>query len=159
MLRSPSLLTGYGLMDADGGARFVDPKDGDWFLTEDRGALAGNALAVQGRIGDFVKIGGESVDVAHLGRLWAQAQSSEVGMPEAVLFAVPDARLGAAIHLAAAGGPAYQPQVARAIDAFNRRVLPFERIQRLHWVETIPRSPLGKLLRAELLERVGLHTG
>ncbi len=157
-LRSPSLLTGYGLM-GEHGPVFVDPKEDGWFLTEDRGSLTGSALAVGGRIGDFVKIGGESVDVVRLERLWAQAQSSEEGLPETVLVAAADERLGAAIRLIATGGPAHQASVARAVQAFNRRVLPFERIQGVHQVEEIPRSPLGKLLRTELLARAELRSG
>ena len=97
-IQSPALLTGYGLVDADGTARFVDPKENGWFLTEDRGSVTGNVLTIAGRLGDFVKIGGESVDVARLNRLWERQ-----GLAESVLIAVPDARLGAAIHLAATG--------------------------------------------------------
>ncbi len=157
-LQSPSLLTGYGLV-GEHGPVFVDPKEDGWFLTEDRGSLAGSALAVGGRIGDFVKIGGESVDVARLERLWVQTQSSEKGLPETVLVAAADERLGAAIHLIAAGGPPHPASITRAVDAFNRRVLPFERIQAVHWLEEIPRSPLGKLLRTEILARAGLRSG
>ncbi len=159
LLQSPSLLTGYGLLSADGGdARFVDPKQDGWFLTEDRGTLAGNTLTIQGRIGDFVKIGGESVDVALLSRLWTRL-ASDADLPETVLIAAPDARLGAAIHLAATGGTERHAQIAHAVEAFNRQVLPFERIQRVHGVAVMPRSPLGKLLRTELLARLGLQTG
>ncbi|MGI4791011.1 MAG: AMP-binding protein [Janthinobacterium lividum] len=155
MVQSPSLLTGYGLIEP---SRFVDPKEDGWFLTEDRGTLAGSALTIQGRIGDFVKIGGESVDVSRLVTLWAQVQSSQSGLPETALIAVPDTRLGAAIHLASTGGAAAHEQITRLVDVFNKQVLPFERIQTVHWIEEIPRSPLGKLLRTELLARVGYRT-
>ena len=152
-ISSPSLLTGYGLVDADGTARFVDPKEGGWFLTEDRGSVTGSVLTIAGRLGDFVKIGGESVDVARLNRLWERQN-----IPESVLIAVPDPRLGAAIHLAAAGGIDCSP-LMKAIDAYNAAVLPFERVQQTHRLTAIPRSPLGKLLRTALLTQISNQLG
>jgi acyl-coenzyme A synthetase/AMP-(fatty) acid ligase len=38
------------------------------------------------------------------------------------------------------------------VDTFNDRVHPFERIREVHRVASIPRSPLGKLLRAQLAQ-------
>lgn len=158
LLRSPSLLTGYGLPGAlPDGPQFVDPKVDGWFLTEDRGSLEDRTLRVQGRIGDFVKIGGESVDAAHLAQLWARLQSGR-DLPETVLTTAADARLGAAIHVIAAGDAEQQPQIDEVIAEFNRQVLPFERVQQMHWVREIPRSPLGKLLRKELLALAGLRS-
>jgi len=148
-IKSPALLTGYGLIGDDGTARFVDPKEDGWFLTEDRGGVTGDVLTIAGRIGDFVKIGGESVDVARLSRLWERQN-----VPNTVLVAAPDTRLGAAIHLAAASG-IDESVLTEAVRAYNAEVLPFERVQRLHWLAAIPRSPLGKVLRTALLTLLG----
>ena len=148
-IKSPALLTGYGLIDKAGTARFADPKEDGWFLTEDRGGVTGNVLTIAGRLGDFVKIGGESVDVARLNRLWEQQ-----GLSGSVLVAVPDARLGAAIHLAAENSIS-NAALTEAVHAYNLQVLPFERVQHQHRIETIPRSPLGKLLRTALLTQLG----
>lgn len=162
-LQSVSLLTGYGLLgdtsvNPGADAQFADPKHGGWFLTEDRGILSGRVVSVGGRIGDFVKIGGESVDVASLARLWTRVQLAFPNLPETVLLAVPEARLGAAIHLFAAGRAEQGDTLAQAVAQFNREALPFERIQALHWLDAIPRSPLGKPLRRRLLEHAGLRT-
>ena len=97
-------------------------------------------LSVEGRAGDFVKIGGESVDLKRLDRIL-----SELAGDDAAIFAVPDERLGQVIHLATVVEPSF-------VDAFNDRVHPFERIRKVHRVESIPRSPLGKLLRAQLTQ-------
>lgn len=152
-IQSPSLLTGYGLVDANGTARFVDPKQNGWFLTEDRGSVTGNVLTIAGRLGDFVKIGGESVDVARLNRLWDRQS-----IPDSVLVAVPDARLGAAIHLVTAGSIT-EAALAEAVRAFNAQVLPFERVQQSHRLPELPRSPLGKLLRTALLNQILTQLG
>lgn len=148
-IKSEALLTGYGLVSDDGIARFVDPKEEGWFLTEDRGGVTGDVLTIAGRIGDFVKIGGESVDVARLSRLWERQN-----VPESVLVAVSDTRLGAAIHLAAASG-VDDSVLSEAVRAYNAEVLPFERVQKQHRLDAIPRSPLGKLLRTALLTQLG----
>ena len=137
-LRSDALLTGYATEHG-----FVDPKDSEgWFITEDLGSIEGRVLRVEGRHGDFVKIGGESVDLARLDAILG----SIVGVHGAVV-AVPDARLGQVVHLAVDDSVG-----SDVVDIFNGRVHPFERARAIHRVAEIPRSPLGKLMRAKLLQ-------
>lgn len=141
--RSEALLTGYA-SQIDGRARFVDPKIEGWFTTEDRGDVEGRDIVVRGRGGDFVKIGGESVDLARLG-----AVLDAIAGGAAALVAVPDERLGQVLHLAA------ERDVEEIAAAFNGRVLPFERIRAVHHVPVLPRTELGKLRRSALQEIVG----
>lgn len=137
-VRSDALLTGYATDEG-----FHDPKVGGWFLTPDMGSVSGRVLRVVGRAGDFVKIGGESVDLVRLDRIL------EALTPNAAIVALPDERLGHVIHLAVAAGDAEQ-----IVARFNERALPFERIRGVHEVSEIPRTALGKLRRAELAARV-----
>ncbi len=139
--RGASLLTGYA---TEGG--FVDPKTTDgWFVTEDLGAVEGRRLHVEGRCGDVVKIGGESVDLTRLDAILASIAGTH-----AAVVAVPEPRLGRVIHLAIdAFGDA-----EGIVASFNAGVHPFERARGLHRVAEIPRSPLGKLLRVKLLEMI-----
>ncbi len=143
--RGASLLTGYALFDNEGRATFADPKVDGWFISQDLGAVEGEVLRVFGRAGEFVKIGGESVD---LGRLDAILDSVRRDL-DAAIVAVPDDRLGYVIHLATTGS-----RFAGVVSAFNERVLPFERIRAVRRVDVIPRSPLGKLLRARLVSEL-----
>jgi o-succinylbenzoate---CoA ligase len=129
-LRSDALFTGYASEDG-----FVDPKIDGWFITEDVASIEGSTLRVEGRRGDFVKIGGESVDLARLDRIL-----SELGADAAVV-PIPDERLGHVIALALASGD------DTIVDAFNARVFPFERARRVIRVAEIPRTPLGKIMR------------
>ncbi|HEY0158733.1 MAG TPA: AMP-binding protein [Thermoanaerobaculia bacterium] len=139
--RGGSLLTGYGT-----GRGFVDPKVDGWLVTDDLGWLVGErVLRVEGRRGDFVKIGGESVDLARLDAIVAA-----VAGVEAAVVAVPDARLGSVIHLAVTG----MVEGERVRREYDARVHPFERARAVHRVAEIPRSSLGKLLRRQLLEMV-----
>jgi len=101
-------------------------------------------LHVHGRRGDFIKIGGESVDLARLDRVLDSVR----GGIEAALIALPDDRLGHVIHVASTG------ESDGIMERFNERVMPFERIRGAHRVRSITRSSLGKLLRAELTRSV-----
>src|ERR1051325_2059627 len=139
-LRGESLLTGYATESG-----FEDPKREGWFVTPDLGRVEGRILHVAGRSGDFVKIGGESVDLSRLDRILAEIE------PNAAIVAAADQRLGFVIHLVIAAGDADD-----IMAAFNERVLPFERIRAFHRVDAIPRTPLGKLKRSELAMRLGI---
>ncbi|MCM2277779.1 MAG: AMP-binding protein [Oligoflexia bacterium] len=146
-LRSEALLTGYGM-----GERFFDPKREGWFTTEDRGELVTGRLRVLGRAGSFLKIGGESVDFSRLERLLEEACAELGSELEALLVAVPEERLGHVIELVFAPSTgAALVQAQRLREAYDRKVLPVERIRAVWPLERIPRSPLGKPLRAELL--------
>ena len=135
--RGPSLFTGYATDEG-----LIDPKIDGWFVSEDLGEVDGRTLRVHGRAGDFVKIGGESVDLKRLDRIL-----HELAGDDAAIVAVPDERLGHVIHLATTIEPSF-------VDAFNERVHPFERIREVHRVETDSAFAVGKLLRAELAKAI-----
>jgi len=139
--RGPSMLTGYAFFDERDRAILIDPKVDGWFVSEDRGEVEGDTLRVFGRAGDFVKIGGESIDLARLDAILNQAR----GDIDAAIVVVSDDRLGNVIHLATTAHDCRE-----LVAAFNAQVRPFERIRAVHRVDVIPRSPLGKLLRARL---------
>jgi O-succinylbenzoic acid--CoA ligase len=139
--RGEALLTGYAEW-AESGPRFVHVLQKGWFITEDLGEIDGRVLRVFGRRGDFVKIGGESVDLSRLDAILASIAGAD-----AAVVAIPDERLGHVIHLAVAAGD------AEGIEcAFNERVAPFERSRGLHRVPGIPRTELGKLMRRQLAD-------
>lgn len=139
--RGEALLTGYAEWE-QGMPRFVHVLQRGWLVTEDLGDLDGRVLRVLGRRGDFVKIGGESVDLTRL-----DAILSSIAGSGAAVIAMPDERLGHVIHLAVSDGN------AAAIErAFNERVAPFERSRAIHPVDAIPRTDLGKLMRRKLAE-------
>jgi O-succinylbenzoic acid--CoA ligase len=135
--RGASLFSGY--LGEEG---LVDPKVDGWFASEDLGDVDGRLVHVRGRAGEFVKIGGESVDLKRLDAIAADAARETGG--DAAVVAVVDERLGQVIHLAVT--------TDGIAERFNARVLPFERARAVHRVDAIPRSALGKLLRAQLAE-------
>jgi len=137
-LCGPSLLTGWMLFDADGNAQWADPKFGSWYRTGDRVELVGQELRVLGRVDDLVKIRGELVDIATLGR----ELQSRVPHGAVVLRCVADDRNGLAIQVVAENEAALAE--ARCVHA---QVFPsFARPQEFV-VGPIERTALGKLVR------------
>lgn len=155
-VKSPSLLTGLAVLSSEGD-RWMDPKTDGWFQSEDMGEITrsseGQFLKVRGRTSDFVKIGGESVDLNRLSATLTEVRSQASSAIDLVILPISDERLGSVIHgVAAASEDSAAGQEAKKIfDQFNSRVLPYERVRKLHFVEKIPRSPLQKLLKSELI--------
>lgn len=147
-VKSPSLLTLYAYWK---GAypNYVDPKKDGWFQTEDKGNLTDGLLSIFGRESGFVKIGGESVDMNRLEKILDDLRL-EIGFKsDCALLAVPEERLGSTICLCVASQNDHE---AKALAArFKDKVLPFEQIRRIHLVPHIPRTPLQKLCKTELL--------
>ncbi len=146
-IKSDALFAGYGLVQDDS-SDWLDPKQDGWFTTEDRAEIRmNNTLKILGRTADFVKIGGESVDLSRLEALLNQI----AGQGDVALIAVPDERLGHLLALVVGPGVPILPEEIQR--RFNEAVLPFERAKKivvLH--EEFPRSPLRKILRAKLIE-------
>ncbi|MBX2988569.1 MAG: AMP-binding protein [Bdellovibrionaceae bacterium] len=146
-LRGGSLATGLAALSESGEARWRPLLDETaWFRTEDLASLRNGRLLIAGRGRDFVKIGGESVNVNRLREIFSQVlrnhQLPSIGFH---LWARPSARLGHEIILVSEGSAA-----ADLAEDYNRRVLPFERIREMIAVTAIPRTELGKVREEEL---------
>ncbi|HLK13853.1 MAG TPA: AMP-binding protein [Fimbriimonadaceae bacterium] len=143
-LRGPSLLTGYIDADEGGEPRFTNPKTDDgWFTTEDLGELNRRDLTPIGRVQDRIKIGGELANLAALRRtLEEEAMNLRIDQHVA-LIAEPDSRLESAIALVIEAAQAHHTDTLKA--AFDANVLPYERIRRVHFVDELPRTELGKV--------------
>lgn len=165
-IRSTSLLTCYAEL-SDAGARAWDPKRDGWFDTEDRGRVEAGIVEVLGRLSESVKVLGEMVSLPRIEEeawRWA-AREGMRALPwfDLAIVALPHPRLGHELVLAMAG-PALpaerRAEVESSLDGFCRDgFMPFERIQRATWVESIPRTPLGKVQRALLAQRLGPARG
>lgn len=152
MLRSPSLLSAYATSVSDG-MTFHDPKVEGWLTTDDIVELSVEGyLKMLGRKGDFVKIGGESVSMPRLEQILETVRHRRHYTGDIALIAVPDERLGHVIHLAVE--KKRRGDIKMLMADFNTHVLPFERIRKVHELDYLPRSPLRKLLRTELLKLI-----
>lgn len=143
--RAPGLATGSALITSDG-FLWHDIKDSDgWFQSEDRLQVLNGRWLIEGRTSDFLKIGGESVNLSVLRKIFSQVDGGE----SAYLTSRVSARLGHEIVLATEGG-----NFETVVDQYNAKVLPFERIRAIIEVGTLPRTELGKIREEELKRRI-----
>lgn len=148
-IRSRSLLTCYACKKNEN-LQIDDPKKEGWLTTEDRGVVKEAHLQIFGRSSTFIKIGGESCDLLRLEHILEELKLAHQIASDMALVPVEDARLGHVIHLAAIPTPAIVPLV----EAFQKRVLPFERIRHIHYLESLPRTALSKLKMDELKQLI-----
>lgn len=146
--KGPSLLSVYAFC-LPNGIEFKDPKEEGWLISEDRGCVENGFLTVFGRTDQMIKVGGESVNLAILETRLQDLRIKLKVETDMTLLAVPDERLGHAIHLVVAASSAESMQ--GIIDQFQQSVMPFERIRHVRCVPAIPRSALSKVLKKELL--------
>lgn len=147
--KGSSLFTTYAYIEREK-VQFLDPKEDGWFKSGDRGALNGGSIEVFGRVDGLVKIGGEMVDLVKLEELLQHVFLTGNFQIEAVLSTKPDHRLGAVVHLVVEQSPLVSEQTALLVEHYNTLVLPFEKIRSVHYVDAIPRTPLGKVLTKNL---------
>lgn len=152
MVKAPSLLSAQIIFEPE--PRLIDPKIDGWFTAEDRALVEGSTLVIEGRINDFVKIGGEGVIISRLEERLEELKLRLCFASDAALVVAHDERLGAVIILLTTASP---EDTAHLIEQFSHGVAPFERIREIKYVAEIPRSPLGKLLRGRALVLVGLR--
>lgn len=152
-LKSEGLLTAQ-IRFTSSEALYEDPKVDGWFRTEDLGEVrVDGSLVIHGRTKDFVKIGGEGVVLSRLEERLEKLKLTLAFPYDAAVLAAHDDRLGAKIVLFT---EASDEDSRSFIEAFNSEVMPFERIRETHQLRPLPRSALGKLLRAEAFARAGL---
>lgn len=149
-VKGASLLTGYAI-ETTQGSQFIDPKKDGWLQTEDYGQMVEGKLKVLGRCGDFVKIGGESVDIQRLEKILLKIKMELKVEGDMALIAMPDERLGHVIQLARTESSF---GIQSLIDHYHECVLPFERIRCVHVVPEIPRTDLYKVRKKALMQMI-----
>ncbi len=141
-VKSNALLTFYAFIDTDG-VKTIDPKQDGWFQSEDIVDLHGNNLSPLGRIDDFVKVGGESVNIAQLNKILDALKLETGAKGDYAIHASPSERLGHEIHLVAAQSS--PESLSMLLEEYHKQTLPFEKVREIHHVAQIPRTDLKKL--------------
>ena len=149
--RGPSLFT--AILEGPEPGRILRLPRGAWWRSSDLGRVRGSFLEVKGRAGDFVKIGGETAALPALREKLSSLARTSAFPGTALLAPRPQERLGAELVLVYSG--AREEEAAALVGAFNAQVLPFERIRAAIFLETLPRTPLGKPAWEEIRRRIG----
>ncbi len=121
---------------------------GGWYFTGDTGYFDKDGdLFVTGRVDDMIITGGENVSPVEI----ESCLSLHPAVSEVAVVGLPDERLG---KIVAAFVKCAKPVPAAELDDFVRRsgLANFKRPRRFVFVEAVPKSPVGKLLRRKLVE-------
>lgn len=145
-IKSEALLTAYAIPSKKGVA-WIDPKVNGWYTSDDLGSMRKGALTILGRGADTIKINGETVNVALLRSAIEESRQSLNFSNSVAIVPVVDSRSGYQIHLVIEG-PSLD--AASLVQVFNKKVMPYEKIKKVHFVEKFPRSSIGKILIHQL---------
>jgi len=144
-IRGDSLFTAYVYSGPRGEPVVWAPLEDGWFTPQDRVTLRGRTLQILGRTQDFIKIGGESVDLGRLQLVLENIRLELDLVSDLALIAAPDARLGHVVHLVS-DQSLTQEAGSGVLEIFNQRVVAFERIRKWTQLVSLPRTSLGKLI-------------
>jgi acyl-CoA synthetase (AMP-forming)/AMP-acid ligase II len=144
--RGPRLMKGYwGRPQATAEAL----KDG-WLHTGDLGYRDEDGyIFLQGRAREIIKRGGEMISPEEV----EEALEAHPAIAEAAIIGVPDPDWGEAVHGVVVLKPGAAVEEADLIEHCRRRIASYKKPVRVHFVDSLPRSQLGKILRAELKAR------
>jgi O-succinylbenzoic acid--CoA ligase len=149
-IRSRSLLTGFAQKI---GEDFIwqEPAQSGWYTTADHVEIEreGRAsfLTPLGRHSDFVKINGEGVNLSKLRDLLTKTINTVLPSAhfELALLDLNHARKGAELVLVCSQKFQANAHIPQIHQNFNDQVSSIEKIQRVIFVDKIPRSALGKI--------------
>jgi fatty-acyl-CoA synthase len=146
LVRAPNVMQGYW-KDPDNPAF----RDG-WFRTGDLARVDDEGFYwVVGRTKDMIISGGENVYPAELENVLADC----AGIAEAAVVGVADPRWGEAVVAAVVKKPGATLDEAAVLALFDRRIARFKHPRRVIFVDSLPKSALGKVQKAELRRRLG----
>ena len=152
VVRGPLVFPGY-LDDPElTAASFV----GDWFRTGDLGSIDEEGYVhVSGRIKEIINRGGEKISPVEIDA----AIESLPGVKEAATFGIAHASLGEEVVAALVRHADAALDEAQVIEHVRRRVGPTKAPRKIYFVDRIPRTGNGKVLRRELPRMLGLDQG
>ncbi len=141
-----------GLLTAGHGGWEFEARGGEWFRTRDRVELADDQLSPLGRVDLQVKVLGELVDLEAIERQLVQLSARALASDSLVVVALPDER--AEHRLVPVGDGRLDPELLSRVLASYAAMAPgYARLEPPLLLDDFPRSPLGKPMRAECLEK------
>ncbi len=144
-LCSPSLFSAYIRVFSD--KRIIlEERKNDWFETKDIASLEEDVLFIKGRKDMKKKISGELIDLEKLEVVLEDILlSRKLPLFKSFLKLKRYDRKGYSIEMVCE--KELQKKASLIFCEFNKKVMPFERVSRLEFVDSIEKSDLGKVLR------------
>lgn len=152
-ITGPALFSGW--VEADGSRWTCRPREHPWHTTQDRVLLAEDGLTPLGRADALVKVLGELVDPGEIEDDLVRLAGGLLHAGTFAVAAVPDER---SEHVLVPVFEASCPDdCADWVKSYNQDAPGFKRLRPPVIVTALPRSPLGKIRRAELVEWLRDH--
>ena len=156
-VKSSALLTGQLEKSDQGPFLWVDPKKDGWLPTEDLIELKDGLLCTRGRQTNSVKILGELVQIEEVENNFRnfvmQINPDLLQHHQFILSSVPDARQENALALFIEGRHFSWKAWMHSLSAYNQTQQGPWRIDRMAWVEKLPRNDMGKVQRQQLKQQ------
>ncbi|MFK7910404.1 MAG: AMP-binding protein [Akkermansiaceae bacterium] len=146
-IKGEPLLSAY-LKVENGKVTRESPLTNGWFTTSDRVKVENDHLVFKGRSDRCAKVLGELVDLAGV----ESGLKKMLGRDQVAVVAVPDQRKGSRL-VAFIEGTRETHSVDQALAEYNRVCSPVARVESILMVNAFPRTALGKLRYAKLVER------
>jgi long-chain acyl-CoA synthetase len=141
--RGPNVFRGYHRRPEATAEAFVD----GWFRTGDLGAFdADGYLAIRGRLKDMLIVSGFNVYPREV----EEVLLAHPAVAEAAVIGIPDRRTGERVHAVVVPRRGVRLDVDELLDHCRERLARYKLPREVELVATLPRSALGKLLRADL---------
>jgi fatty-acyl-CoA synthase len=122
-----------------------------WFRTGDFGAWDGaGRLRLLDHRGDRMVVGGENVSPHEV----EEALARHPAVAEVCVVAVPAGTWGHEVAAAVVCRPGMEVTLEDLREHAGKALAPFKLPRRLHMVRALPRSSLGKVLRAQIRSRL-----
>lgn len=134
----------------DKGFSLEDPRRDGWFLTEDLGEIKNGFVSIAGRTNDRVKILGELVSLVRV-----EEELKHFVRESFCVLPIPDARKGSAL-IAVVEKPKSLNALAQNMAQYRYHVSSLWHLDHWYAIDEFPRSPLGKILKAQILSYLGI---
>jgi acyl-CoA synthetase (AMP-forming)/AMP-acid ligase II len=145
VIRGPGVMDGYLANDAANAEAFYD----GWFRTGDEGTLEGGYLRLVGRIKEIINRGGEKISPAEV----EEALLLHPAVADAVVYGIPDEKYGQVVGCAVVLGE--HVPVDALLVRWREQLAAFKVPAVVHVVETIPKTPTGKVQRPRMAAHFG----
>jgi acyl-CoA synthetase (AMP-forming)/AMP-acid ligase II len=144
--RGDLLMSGYWRLPEKTAETLVD----GWLHTGDRGLIDERGyLYLKDRLKDMVITGGFNVYPVDV----ENALGQHPAVHECAVFGIPDDKWGESVQAAVQLRPGLPVTEAELINFVRERLGPVQTPKRIHFYESLPRSPVGKVLKTAVRER------
>ncbi len=145
VIRGEGVMDGYLANDAANAEAFA----GEWFRTGDQGRFDDGYLVLTGRLKEIIIRGGENISPLEV----EAVLKAHPGVREAVSYGIPDTKYGQLVGAAVV--PSGETTESELIAYCSEKLAAFKVPSVIHVVETIPRTPTGKVQRPRMAAHFG----